>query len=274
MFPPFVLARRTPPVIRPESPRTITCLKDPACEVCPCVCETTEPVQLASCPLDRAHSNSTQDLGTERFLPSFGDRACSTSILHFEERAHSKSTQVLGTERVQLGHAAVSGPGPFARKNVVLTHAGQCARKKGFCQRKFFFRTWSGFKVVWCSKNHACQCFQHFAVLTVGMRFCNFCAFLGFVFCHCSGWNEVTAMWSYLEQCHAHQCCQHVACFWGAGVFRVQRACSGSSLGLWGCAETLSTESTVLVAKGMDACDRFSCSTSLCSMLYKETKTL
>ena len=62
-------------------------------------------------------------------------------------------------------------------------------------------------------------------------------------------------------------------CF-GAGGFRVQRACSGSSLGLWGCVETLSTESTVFVAKGMDGCDRFSCSTSLCSMLYKEAQTL
>ena len=29
-----------------------------------------------------------------------------------------------------------------------------------------------------------------------------------------------------------------------------------------------------MVAKGMDACDRFSCSTSLCSMLYKKAKTL
>ena len=48
-------------------------------------------------------------------------------------------------------------------------------------------------------------------LITVGMRFCDFCAFLGLVFCHCSGWNEVTATWSYLEKCHARQCFQHFA---------------------------------------------------------------
>ena len=84
------------------------------------------------------------------------------------------------------------------------------------------------------------QCFQHFAVLTVGMHFSRLLrVFMGFVFCHCSGWNEATAMWSYLEKCHARQCFLHFACFLDAGVFRVQRACSASSSGLWGCAETL-----------------------------------
>ena len=39
--------------------------------------------------------------------------------------------------------------------------------------------------------------------------------------------------------------------FFGAGVFRVQRACSGSSLGLWGCTETLSTESAFFLHSAM-----------------------
>ena len=39
---------------------------------------------------------------------------------------------------LKKGHAAVSGPGPFARGNVVLTHAGQCSRKKGFVGGSYF----------------------------------------------------------------------------------------------------------------------------------------
>ena len=79
--------------------------------------------------------------------------------------------------------------------------------------------------IRWCvaSKYHACQCFEHFAVLTVGMRFCDFCVFLRFVLCHCSEWNKVTAMWSYLEKCRACQCFQHFACFLGG------LECSGCS---------------------------------------------
>ena len=126
--------------------------------------------------------------------------------------------------------------------------------------------------IRWCvaQKKHAGQCFQHFAVLTVGMRFCDFCAFSGSVFCHCSGWNEVTAMWSYLEKCHARQCFQHFACFLGGWSVQGATGLQWFKFRALG----LRRDHTVLVAKGMDACDRFSCYKSLCSMLYKEAKSL
>ena len=61
--------------------------------------------------------------------------------------------------------------------------------------------------VRWCvaEKYHAWQCFQHFAVCILGICFCDLCTFSGFVFCERSGWNGVTAMWSYVEKCHTRQ---------------------------------------------------------------------
>ena len=40
----------------------------------------------------------------------------------------------------------------------------------------------------------------------LGIRFCEFCAFSGFVLGEPSGWNGVAAMWSYVDKCHACQC--------------------------------------------------------------------
>ena len=100
----------------------------------------------------------------------------------------------------------VSGPGPFAPGNVVLTHAGQCSHIERGCFGGIYF-SGLGVTLRWCvvEKYHACQCFQQFAVFVLGICFC---AFSGFVFCECSGWNGITAMWSYVEKCHAHQCFQ------------------------------------------------------------------
>ena len=115
---------------------------------------------------------------------------------------------------VTLGHAGVSGPGPFVPGNVVLTHAGQCSHiERGFVGGFYF--SGLGVPVRWrvVEKYHACQCFQHFAVFILGICFCDFCTFSGLVFCEGSGWNGVTATWSYVEKCHAHQCFQRFACF-------------------------------------------------------------